>query len=159
MQSYVFRGLSLLVASCLLSLISSCQSGPDDTSAPEGQCTITFSVTNYMQISFDDLSSSAWTRAVPSNHPSTLAHLLVAVYDAETGQQACAPIQHDQSDYTTQHEAYRTFSVTLPYGRYRVLVLGFNGSRKCTIASVNNISWEERCQVPLSSPHSPSCRT
>lgn len=142
MQSYIFRVFPLLIASCLLSLISSCQSGPDDTSAPEGQCTITFSVTNYMQISFDDLSSSAGTRAVPSNHPSTLAHLLVAVYDAETGQQACAPIQHDQKDYARNNEAYPKFEVTLSYGHYRLLALGFNGSRGCNIASVSHISWE-----------------
>lgn len=117
-------------------LLASCQSEPDN----EGQCTINFSVTNYSQISFDDLSS---TRAVSTDHPSTLAHLLVAVYDAETGQPACSPIQHDQKDYTTQNSAYPKFSVTLPYGHYRVLILGFNGSRACNIASVDNIFWDE----------------
>lgn len=135
-----FRSLFLLLATCSFALFTSCQSGPDSESVPEGQCTVTFTVNNYMQISFDDLSA---TRAVPSDHPSTLAHLLVAVYNAETGQQACTPIQHDHKDYEKNNAAYPKFSVSLPYGHYRVLVLGYNGSRECSIASLNHISWAE----------------
>ena len=132
-------GLFMLLALPLF-LFSSCQSEEESTSEAEGQCTITFTVSNYRQISFDDLSSSASTRAVPSDHPATLAHLLIAFYNAETGQQACL-IQHDQKDYENQDDAYPKFSVTLPYGRYHVIVLGFNGSQGCKITSVNNISW------------------
>ena len=141
----LFRsGLFLLLVSCSLLLSVSCQSGPDDTIVPEGQSTITFSVSNYRQISFDDLSRAGTTRAdVPSNHPSTLAHLVVAVFDAETGEQALSPILHDYVDYETNPSAYPQFSVTLPYGHYRVLVLGYNGSRACNIASFSHISWED----------------
>lgn len=130
-------GLFLVLSTCLL---LSCQ---PVTSDPEEQYTVTFSVSNYQQISFDDLSASG-TRAVSSDHPTTLAHLLIAVFDAETGEQACAPIQHNQSDYTTEDkwDDYPKFSLTLPYGRYRILILGFNGSQKCNITSVNQISWE-----------------
>ena len=130
-------GLFLVLSTCLL---FSCQSV---TSDPEEQYTVTFSVSNYQQISFDDLSASG-TRAVSSDHPTTLAHLLIAVFDAETGEQACTPIQHNQSDYTTEDkwDDYPKFSLTLPYGRYRILILGFNGSQKCNITSVNQISWE-----------------
>lgn len=140
------RGLFLLLVPCLLSLLVSCQSEQEeDVSVPEGQCTVTFSVSNYRQISFDDLSGSSVTRAVPSDHPSTLAHLLIAVFDAVTGEQACTPIQHNQSDYTTEDkwDAYPKFSLTLPYGRYRVLFLGYNGERKCNIASATHITWED----------------
>jgi len=140
------RGLFLLLVPCLLPLFVSCQSEPEeDVSAPEGQCTVTFSVSNYRQISFDDLSGSSVTRAVPSDHPSTLAHLIIAVFNAESGQPACQPIQHDHENYQKENQqaAYPKFSVTLPYGRYRVLILGFNGSRKCTITSVSRISWED----------------
>lgn len=141
------QSLFLIHALCFLSFLASCQPGPDEPTAPEGQCTVTFSVSNYRQISFDDISSSAISRAVnvPSNHPSTLNHLVVSIYDAETGQQACPIMRHDQSDYTesNQWEAYRQFSVTLPYGHYRALVLGYNGSRECNIASINHISWSD----------------
>ena len=147
-RKYLSGGLSLFLFPCLVSLFSSCQSAPEEVADPEGLCTVSFSINNYEQVSFDDVSSSssapAATRAdVPSDHPSTLAHLIVAVYDAETGKQACQPIQHDQSDYSTQNDAYPKFSVTLPYGRYRLLALGYNGSRKCNIASISHISWED----------------
>lgn len=143
--SGLFRHVSYSICSIAVSvLLFSCQSGQDDISASDGQGTVTFSVSNYRQISFDDLTTSyAATRAgVPTDHPSTLAHLLIAVFNAETGQQACSPIQHDQADFTTNSEAYPKFTLTLPYGKYRVLILGYNGSRKCTITSVSHISWE-----------------
>ena len=121
-----FRSLFLLIASCTLLLLVSCQSSQDETIVPEGQCTITFSVTNYRQISFDDLSSAGTRADIPSDHPATLAHLLMAVFDAETGQQACSQIQHDYKDFEEKPSEYRQFSVTLPYGHYRVLFLGYN---------------------------------
>ena len=133
----------MLLAPCTLLLLMSCHSAQDETIVPEGQCTITFSVTNYRQISFDDLSSSAVTRSVPTDHPSTLAHLLMAVFDAETGQQVLSPILRDYVDYENKPSEYPQFSVTLPYGHYRVLVLGYNGSRACNITSLNHISWAE----------------
>lgn len=137
-----FSVLSLLLVPCALLLLSACQSEPDEAAVPEGQCTITFSVTNYRQISFDDLGGDATRADIPSDHPSTLAHLVVAVFDAETGQQACSPIQHDYKDYEETPSDYPQFSVTLSYGHYRVLVLGYNGSKACTISSLNHISWE-----------------
>lgn len=132
----------MLMASCTLLLSMSCHSSQDETIVPEGQRTITFSVANYKQISFDDLSSSASTRAVSTNHPSTLAHLLMAVFDAETGQQVLSPIQRDYKDYEKKPNEYPQFSMTLPYGNYRLLVLGYNGNHSCNIASLNHISWE-----------------
>ena len=141
------KSLLPLLASCFLLLLASCQSGPNDTLTPERQCTVTFSISNYKQISFDDISSSGMTRAVgvPSDHPTTLKHLLVAIYDAETGQQACPLMLHNQSDYTksNQWEAYRQFSVTLPYGHYHALILGYNSDRECNIVSLNHISWTD----------------
>ena len=141
------RGLCLLLFPCLVSVFSSCQSAPEEVADPDNLCTITFSVNNYEQVSFDDVSASSSasgaTRAVATDHPSTLAHLIVAVFDAESGKQACQPIQHDYKDYERNYNAYPKFSVTLPYGRYRLLVLGYNGSRQCNIASVTRISWED----------------
>lgn len=141
------RGLCLLLFPCLVSVFSSCQSAPEEVAAPDNLCTINFSVNNYEQVSFDDVSassSSALTRADASTeYPSTLDHLLVAIFDAETGKQACSPIQHDKSNFSSPFEAYPKFSVSLPYGRYRVVGLGYNGTRKCNIASINHISWEE----------------
>lgn len=138
------RSLCLLLMSCSMMWLAACQSGAEEAVVPEGQCTVTFSVSNYRQISFDDLSRAGSTRTeIPSNHPSTLAHLVLSVFDAETGEQALPPVQRDYKDYEENPYAYPQFSVTLPYGRYRVLVLGYNGTRACNIASPNHISWED----------------
>ena len=51
------NSLYLILISSLL-MLSACQSGPDDAVAPDGQCTVTFSVTNYRQMNFDDISAS-----------------------------------------------------------------------------------------------------
>ena len=136
----LFAGLCLMLAS-----FTSCQSGPDDASAPEGQCTVTFSINNYRQISFDELSSSGSSRAGETIVMS-LANLSVTVFDAETNERVTPTLIHKSTDYEDDAETAKTFpqfSVTLPYGHYRVLVLGYNGTRECNIASLNHISWAD----------------
>ena len=136
--------LFFFLAAAFLPLFSSCQSAADEIMPADGEdnlCTISFTVSNYQQISFDDLSSSGATRAVPTNHPSTLAHLVLAVFDVESGKQSITPIQHDYADYELTPETYPQFSVTLPHGQYRVVILGYNGSHACQIAAANQISW------------------
>ena len=135
--------LSLLVP-CFLLLLSSCQSGPNDTLTPEGQCTVTFSISNYKQISFDDISSSGMTRA--GTISMTLANMSLTVFDAETNERVSPTILHKSEDYSGDGATAKTFpqfSVTLPYGHYRVLVLGYNGSHACNIVSLNHISWTD----------------
>ena len=139
-----FRSLLLLLAPSTLFLLMSCQSEPDDAPATEGQCTVSFSVSNYRQISFDDLSSSAISRA-SSQVVMDLANLSLTVFNADTNEKI-STLLHKSSDYDDSAEKAKTFpqfSLTLPYGHYRVLVLGYNGSRACNITSVNQISWEE----------------
>ena len=139
---YCRRSILLLLVSASLLLPVSCQSGPDDATAPEGQGTITFSVTNYRQVSFDDLSRAGTSRA--GTIAMTLANLSFTVFDAETDEQVSSML-HRSSDYDSDPSAAKSFpqfSVTLPYGRYKVLVLGYNGSRACNVASLNHVSWE-----------------
>lgn len=142
LQHY-FKSLILFYGTCSLLLLASCQSGPDDALIPEGQCAVTFSVSNYKQISFDDLSSSAMSRATIS---MTLANLSLTVFDAETNECVVPTILHKSKDYESDGETAMTFpqfSVNLPYGRYRLLVLGYNGSRECNIVSPNRIFWAD----------------
>lgn len=138
------RSLLPLLASSLLLLLASCQSEPDDAPATEGQCTISFSVSNYRQISFDDLSSSAVSRA-SSQVVMELANLSLTIFNADTNEKV-STLLHKSSDYDDSAEKALTFpqfSITLPYGHYRVVALGYNGSRACNITSINQISWEE----------------
>jgi hypothetical protein len=139
----LFRsGLFLLLVSCSLLLSVSCQSGPDDTIVPEGQSTITFSVSNYRQISFDDLSGAGSTRATETIS-MTLANLSLTVFNAETNEVVYPTVLHESKNYDKSNaKTFPSFSVTLPYGHYQLLVLGYNGKHSCNIASLNHISWE-----------------
>ena len=138
-----FRSLAwfLLCACCFLSFFSSCQSGPDDATRAEGMCAVTFSVTNYRQISFDDLSVPAASRAETVS--MTLANMSVTIFDAESGERVLPTVLHKSNDYLDDPLAFSQFSFDLPFGRYRVLVLGYNGSRECNIASLGHISWAD----------------
>ena len=137
------QSLFLIHALCFLSFLASCQSGPDEPTTPEGQCTVTFSVSNYRQISFDDLAPSASSRATIS---MTLANLSLTVFNAETNERVVPTILHKSQDYESDGATAMTFpqfSVNLPYGHYRLLVLGYNGSRACNIVSPNRIFWDD----------------
>ena len=90
--------LFLLLIPCLMFLLVSCQSGPAE---PEGQCTVTFSVSNYRQVSFDDLSSSGMSRA--EKIYMTLANLSLTVFDAETNKQVISTI-HKSDDYYDEND-------------------------------------------------------
>ena len=76
-----------------------------------------------------------------------LANLSLTVFDAETNEMVIPTILHKSEDYeNSSYEKAKTFpqfSVTLPYGHYRLLVLGYNGTKGCSIASVNHITWED----------------
>lgn len=125
--------------------VSSCQSGPDGLSGSDngGLFSVTLTVSNYSQISFDDLSRAAETPRVASDHPATLAHLLVAAFDAESGALVCGPVEHDQKDYKKNPDAYVTFTLKMPAGSYKLFVLGYNGERKCRLEALDRISWDD----------------
>ncbi|MBO4549297.1 MAG: hypothetical protein J5733_01080, partial [Bacteroidaceae bacterium] len=107
---------------------------------------VTFSVSNYRQVSFDDLSSLAASSRATETISMTLANLSLTIFDAETNERVIPTILHKSTDYDSDAETAKTFpqfSVSLPYGHYRILVLGYNGSRECNIASLNHISWTD----------------
>ena len=135
------------LAATFLPVLTSCQSAADETAPTNGEdglCTINFTVSNYQQISFDDLSGEGATRA-SETVVMTLANLSLTVFDAETNKIVTPTILHKSSDYENNGETAKTFplfSVTLPHGKYRVVILGYNGSRACQIASASQISWD-----------------
>ena len=136
-----FLPLCLLTAALLL--VTSCQSGPEDdaTQQDNEMCSVMLTVSNYQQISLDGLDG---TRAVASDHPSTLAHLLVVAYDAKTGKPVYGPVVHHQADYTKDHENYPKFTLFLPWGNYNLLVLGYNGSKDCQLDDITRIAWTDK---------------
>ncbi len=138
---YSGRVLMLPILLCLAGLLGACQAGPDDASAPEGLQMVSLSVTNYRQISFDDLSAGE-TRATETVS-MTLANMSLTVFDAETGAIVTPTILHKSDDYLDKPLEFPSFTIALPSGRYRVLVLGYNGSQACNIQSLERISWAD----------------
>lgn len=133
---------SLFAAILLLfPLMFSCQKGSEETVVPEGQGNVTFSVSNYRQVSFDDLSSGQ-TRA-GETVSMTLANLSLTVFDAKTNALVSPTVLHKSDDYTDNPSAFAQFSVSLPRGSYRIVILGYNGKKACNIASPSHITWED----------------
>ncbi|MBR4757750.1 MAG: hypothetical protein IK084_02970 [Bacteroidaceae bacterium] len=108
----------------------------DDDTAVDGNKAITFLVTNYEQSSLDDVAANAPALAA-STSATSLAHLDIAVYDSESH----ALITSEQKN--TGDEDYGSFSVTLPYGNYIVVFLGYAGSRQANLSSIESICFAD----------------
>lgn len=136
------KSLFKFLSCSLLLVVWACQSGPE---GPDGTQTVSFIVTNYRQVSFDDLTAESNTRATESI-VMDLANLSVSIFNAQSNELVVPTILHRSSDYDsdgTTAKQFPKFSVSQPYGQYRILVLGYNGSRACSITSLNHIAWEE----------------
>lgn len=92
---------------------------------------LTFRISNYMQYNLDD-----FTRSV--SKADTLAHLAFAVFDASSDAMI--------GRVTIQNRGaagYGTFSVELPKGKYRVIFLGYDGTRQCHIEAPDRIFFDD----------------
>lgn len=140
----IFLPFVLVLATVQL-LFTACSSADTPVAPPEeGNATVCFTVSNYRQVSFDDLSSVSGTRAEVIT--MTLAHLQLSVFDATTMELVTPTILHKASEYETSAEKAKTFpefQLNLPYGRYKILVLGYNGQHECQLQSPSDISWPD----------------
>lgn len=136
---------ALLLLAAVQMLLSACSSENNSVTPPaEGIATVCFTVSNYRQVSFDDLSDGSGTRAETVS--MTLANLQLSVYDATTMELVTPTVLHKASDYDTSADKAKTFpefQLTLPYGRYKILVLGYNGQQECQLQSPSHISWSD----------------
>ena len=119
--------LSLLLSTALL-LLGSCQSDEPAAPQPSGMGCITFDVINYEQYAFDDVTRASVT---------SLDHLDMAVYDA-VADTLVNLVQQKKGE-----DGYGSFSATLPYGKYNVVFLGYQGSRIANMNSPTNICFAD----------------
>ena len=98
-------------------------------SIPEGSKTVTFQVTNYVQYELEE-----GTRSTPVASSSALQHLALGVFDASTDKMVGSMQVQKRGD-----EGYGSFTVTLPYGNYRLVFLGYSGNKVCTMDSPSRI--------------------
>ena len=113
----------------VMMLLTACQNDSEEQRPAEGMGRLSFEVVNYEQFSLDDETTRA--------SMSKLTHLDMVVYDASTN----ALVEH-------QHQAqgdngYGTFSTTLPYGTYNIVLMGYEGSRTAIVDSPTAIHFAD----------------
>ncbi len=77
-----------------------------------GEATITFNVINYEQVDFDAIQTR-------STEVSNLKYLELGIYDATTKELTSTVLQENTD------EDYGTFNVTIPYGSYTLVFIGW----------------------------------
>lgn len=116
----------LTLSACVL-LLTACHDTANETPLPEqGSGTISFSVLNYEQLSYDDTRSDA-------PQLSNLDCLDMAVYSVGTN----TLITNERKE--NGDEGYGSFSATLPYGTYNIVFLGYSDKRRAELDSPTNI--------------------
>lgn len=122
------RILFLFVAATALLGLASC-SGSEDV--VEGELReVTFRVMNIYQEDMPDVSRT--------ESADVLAHLSLGVFDDATGQPVRATTTQNRGD-----EGYGTFRLALPTGTYRLVFLGYDGSKALRMSSPADIRFED----------------
>ena len=120
--------LLLMMGTALSLLFVACSNDSENQPEERGMGTVSFFINNYEQVSLN-----APTRATATS----LLHLDMAVYDATTSELV-------KSKQTTQDDnGYGSFSVTLPYGNYTIVFLGYDGSKLANLTSPTNIFYSD----------------
>lgn len=120
-----------LILAAALTLLTACHSDDDTTPTTAEVGRITFEVVNYQQYSMDGPTRA---ETLPVDE---LAHLDLAVYKTESN--ALILQQHQKKG----DEGYGTFSASLPYGSYNVVMLGYQGSREAIIDDITAICYKD----------------
>ena len=121
------KKIFFILASAAL-LLTACHNDEEHRPA-EGEGCLSFQVINYQQYSLDDET----TRAAVSS----VDHLDMAIYDGTTKE--LVKHLHQPKDTT----GYGTFSVTLPYGTYHAVFLGYKGERRANVENLESICFPD----------------
>ena len=120
--------LVLMMGTALSLLLFACSNESENQPNENGMGTVSFFISNYEQVSLN-----APTRATATS----LLHLDMAVYDATTSELVeCKQTGQDDN-------GYGSFSVTLPYGSYTVVFLGYDGARLANLTSPTSITYAD----------------
>ena len=112
-------------ALCLVLFACQSESEMNDGTSME----VMFRVVNYTQYSLDEVTRSS---------ADVLDHLVLGVFDAETDAPVGSLIVQDKGD-----TGYGTFTVSLSRGSYRLVFLGYNGTKACRMTASSTISFED----------------
>lgn len=104
-----------------------CQS--DDEKFEEASKEVVFRVVNYTQYNLDEVTRAS---------ADVLDHLVLGVFDAETDAMVGSLTVQNEGD-----TGYGTFSVRLAQGSYRLVFLGYDGTRACNMTSSSVVSFAD----------------
>ena len=122
------KKIVLMMGTVLSLLLVACSNESENQPNGKGMGTVSFFINNYEQVSLN-----APTRATATS----LNHLDMAVYDAATSELV-------ECKQTTQDDnGYGSFSITLPYGNYTIVFLGYDGSRSANLTTPTSITYAD----------------
>ena len=114
-------------AAMLAIMLTSCSNESEEPM--NGMGTIRFDVLNYEQVSLDEVTRASTATA--------LAHLEMAIYDASSLEIV------DSVKTAKGDDGYGSLSVTLPFGDYIIVFLGFDGGKVSSLKQINNIGFSD----------------
>ena len=124
------KGWYFVTAAMCLGLLAACHSDDGEPDIPgESMAEVVFRVVNYTQYSLDEVTRAS---------AEVLDHLVLGVFDAETDAPVGSLTVQDKGD-----EDYGTFTVSLPQGSYRLVFLGYSGTRACSMPSAAAVSFAD----------------
>lgn len=94
-----------------------------------------FTMTGMEEMSPDDNSESRTS----TNQANYTDNMLLGIFDTDGN--IVDSIQYQSKD--DSNTSYGSFSHTLKYGKYTVLAIGWNGTQKCHVASLDSIYFSE----------------
>ncbi len=125
------KNVKLLPIIAIAMMVMSCSSSESEEAPQSGKVTVTFNVSNYEQVDMDD----AETR---STAITNLYWLTLGIYDANTLELVTDTVTQYYTD-----DGFGSFTVTLEYGSYKVLVLGYTNTRQPDMTNPKAIVFDE----------------
>ena len=134
------------MAAMVLLAATSCSNESDVTVDNQGEeqqtslAPVTVRVSDF-SVSMEDFSGGMTRAAVTPASYNNVKALTLAFYTADGSEQAyCSTqVKSDESTYTT----FGSFSLTLPVGSYKMIVLGYNSEVPVVFNSMSNVSFAE----------------
>ena len=134
------------MAAMVLLAATSCSNESDVTVDNQGEeqqtslAPVTVRVSDF-SVSMEDFSGGMTRAAVTPASYNNVKALTLVFYTADGSEQAyCSTqVKSDESTYTT----FGSFSLTLPVGSYKMIVLGYNSEVPVVFNSMSNVSFAE----------------
>lgn len=104
----------------------------------KGTKNISFQITNYEQICLDSILNVPHKVRKRVASINILNYLAMGIYDAKTNKLIQNPVIQSSKD-----QGYGNFNISLPYGKYRMVFLGYDTPNMINMDNPTAISWDK----------------